>query len=115
MKKSIVSIAVGSAFVASAALAPAVHAADNPFSGAKLESGYQLAQADTKTKDAKCGGDKGKEAKCGADKKKDGKCGEGKCGADKKKDGKCGEGKCGADKKKDGKCGEGKCGADKKK
>jgi uncharacterized low-complexity protein len=110
MKKSIVSIAVGSAFVASAALAPIANAADNPFSGAKLEGGYQLAQADTKTKDAKCGGEKGKEAKCGGDKAKDGKC-----GADKKKDGKCGEGKCGADKKKEGKCGEGKCGADKKK
>jgi uncharacterized low-complexity protein len=110
MKKSIVSIAVGSAFVASAALAPIANAADNPFSGAKLEAGYQLAQADTKTKDAKCGGEKGKEAKCGGDKAKDGKC-----GADKKKDGKCGEGKCGADKKKEGKCGEGKCGADKKK
>jgi uncharacterized low-complexity protein len=110
MKKSIVSLAVGSAFVASAALAPVANAADNPFAGAKLESGYQLAQADTKTKDAKCGGDKGKEAKCGGDKAKDAKC-----GADKKKEGKCGEGKCGADKKKEGKCGEGKCGADKKK
>lgn len=110
MKKSIVSIAVGSAFVASAALAPVANAADNPFSGAKLESGYQLAQADTKTKDAKCGGDKGKEAKCGGDKAKEGKCGEGKCGADKKK-----EAKCGGDKKKEGKCGEAKCGADKKK
>lgn len=99
MKKSIVSIAIGSAFVASTALAPAAHAADNPFSGAKLEGGYQLAQADTKTKDAKCGGDKKGEAKCGADKAKEGKCGEGKCGGDKKKEGKCGEGKCGANKK----------------
>lgn len=104
MKKSIVSIAVGSAFVASAALAPAAHAADNLFSGAKLDSGYQLAQADTKTKDAKCGADKKGEAKCGADKAK-----EGKCGGDKK-----GEAKCGADKKKEGKCGEAKCGANKK-
>ena len=84
MKKSIVSIAVGSAFVASAALAPAVNAAENPFSGAKLDAGYQLAQADTKTKDAKCGADKKGEAKCGADKKKEGKCGEAKCGANKK-------------------------------
>lgn len=104
MKKSIVSIAVGSAFVASTALAPVVNAAETPFSGAKLESGYQLAQADTKAKDAKCGADKKGEAKCGADKAK-----EGKCGGDKK-----GEGKCGADKKKEGKCGEGKCGANKK-
>ncbi len=96
----IISLAIGSAFAA-VALTPIAHAADgNPFSSAKLESGYQLAQADTKGKDGKCG-----EAKCGADKKKDAKC-----GADKKKDG-----KCGADKKKDGKCGEAKCGADKKK
>jgi len=101
----IVSLAIGSAFAA-AALSPIAHAADgNPFSSAKLESGYQLAQADTKGKDGKCG-----EAKCGADKK----------AAEKKKDGKCGEAKCGADKKAtekkvDGKCGEAKCGADKKK
>ena len=105
MKKHIVSLAAGSVFVASAALIPVVNAADNPFSGAKLESGYQLAQADTKTKDAKCGGDKGREAKCGGDKAKDAKCGadkakEAKCGSDKKKEGKCGEAKCGADKKK---------------
>ena len=105
MKKNIVSIAVGSVFVASAALAPVANAADNPFTGAKLDSGYQLAQADTKTKDAKCGADKAKEAKCGGDKAKDGKCGgdkakDAKCGADKKKEGKCGEAKCGADKKK---------------
>ena len=100
-----VSLAIGSAFAA-AALTPLAHAAsDNPFSSAKLEGGYQLAQADTKGKDGKCG-----EAKCGADKK----------AAEKKKDGKCGEAKCGADKKAgekkmDGKCGEAKCGADKKK
>lgn len=100
----ILSLAVGSAFAA-VALAPLAHAAgNNPFSASKLEAGYQLAQADTKMKDGKCG-----EAKCGADKKsvektKDGKCGEAKCGAEKKS----------ADKKKDGKCGEAKCGADKK-
>ena len=103
-KQNLVSLAVGSAFAA-IALTPIAHAAENPFGATKLEAGYQLAQADTKMKDGKCG-----EAKCGADKKagekmKDGKCGEAKCGADKK----------GADKKKDGKCGEAKCGADKKK
>lgn len=110
MKKSIVSIAVGSAFVASAALAPAAHAADNPFAGAKLSSGYQIAQADTKTKDANCGADKKSEARCGADKKADGKC-----GADKAMDAKCGTDKKMEGKKKDGKCGEAKCGANKKK
>ena len=101
----IISLAIGSAFAA-ATLTPIVHAAnDNPFGATKLEAGYQLAQADTKKMDGKCG-----EAKCGADKK----------AAEKKKDGKCGEAKCGADKKamddkkKDGKCGEAKCGANKK-
>ena len=100
----IVSLAIGSAFAA-AALTPLAHAAsDNPFGASKLQAGYQLAQADSKAKDGKCG-----EAKCGADKK----------AVEKKKDGKCGEAKCGAvkkaaDKKKDGKCGEAKCGADKK-
>ncbi|MER2538112.1 MAG: hypothetical protein ABTQ26_02615 [Azonexus sp.] len=101
----IFSLAIGSAFAA-ATLTPVAHAAnDNPFGATKLAAGYQLAQADTKKMDGKCG-----EAKCGAEKKaaekkKDGKCGEAKCGADKK----AAEAKCGADKK-----GEAKCGADKK-
>ncbi len=98
-KQNFVSLAVGSAFAA-VALTPVASAADNPFSVTKLQAGYQLAQADTKQKDGKCG-----EAKCGADKKKDASCGGNK---------KAGEAKCGADKKKDGKCGEAKCGADKK-
>ena len=100
-KQHLITIALGSAFAA-ATLLPA-HAAGNPFAAKTLDAGYQVAQADTKAKDGKCG-----EGKCGGDKKttkaKDGKCGEGKCGADKKdskaKDGKCGEGKCGSDKKK---------------
>ena len=62
-KQNLVSLAIGSAFAA-VALTPIAHAADNPFSAAKLEAGYQLAQADTKTKDGKCG-----EGKCGGDKK----------------------------------------------
>ena len=98
-KQHLITIALGSAFAA-ATLLPA-HAAGNPFAAKTLDAGYQVAQADTKAKDGKCG-----EGKCGADKKttkaKDGKCGEGKCGTDKSKakDGKCGEGKCGGDKKK---------------
>lgn len=100
-KQHLITLALGSAFVA-AAVMPA-HAAGNPFAAKTLDAGYQLAQADTKAKDGKCG-----EGKCGGDKKttkaKDGKCGEAKCGADKNaskaKDGKCGEGKCGGDKKK---------------
>ena len=80
----ILSPAVGSAFAA-ASLTPLAYAAgDNPFGASKLQAGYQLARADSKAKDGKCG-----EAKCGADKKV----------AEKKKDGKCGEAKCGADKK----------------
>jgi len=102
MKTSkIVSLTIGSAFAA-AALTPMAHAADNPFGATKLESAYQLAQADTKKKDGKCG-----EAKCGAEKK----AAEAKCGADKKSEAKCGaekkaaEAKCGADKKSEAACG----------
>jgi uncharacterized low-complexity protein len=81
----IISLAIGSVFAA-AALTPVAYAGnDNPFTSTRLDAGYQLAQADAKQKDGKCG-----EAKCGADKK----------AAEKKKDGKCGEAKCGADKKK---------------
>ena len=76
-------LGIGSAFAA-IALTPVTHAADNPFGATRLDAGYQLAQADTKQKDGKCG-----EAKCGADKK---------AMDDKKKDGKCGEAKCGAKK-----------------
>lgn len=97
-KKSVLSAAIGTAFVAGLTAAPQIFAQDNPFEMQSLKSGYQV--ADNKAKEAKCGGDKAKEAKCGGDKAKDGKCGgdkakDGKCGGDKKKDGKCGEGKCG--------------------
>ena len=88
--KQLVSLALGSAFIATAALAPVAHAADNPFAVKKLEAGYQLAAADDKMKEGSCGGDKKKDGSCGGDKKT----------SDKKKDGKCGEAKCGADKKK---------------
>lgn len=95
-KQNVISIAVGSAFAA-IALTPTVHAAENPFGASKLEVGYQLAEADTKMKDANCGANKkAAEAKCGADKK----AAEAKAAADKKKDG-----ACGGDKKKDGSCG----------
>ncbi len=81
-KQQLMTITLGSAFAAVAGW-PA-HAADNPFQAQALKSGYQVAQADTKTRDGKCG-----EGKCGGDKKstkgQEGKCGEGKCGADKKK------------------------------
>lgn len=106
-KQTLTSLAIGSAFAA-VALTPLTHAADNPFAAKQLSAGYQLAQADTKGKEGKCG-----EAKCGADKKATEKTKDGKCAADKKAEGKCGADKTPADKKKDGKCGEAKCGASK--
>lgn len=103
-KQIITSIALGSA-VAFTSMGVSAASAENPFSAVKLSSGYQLAEADDKMKEGKCG-----EGKCGGEKSADG-------AADKKADGKCGEGKCGgeksaddAGKKADGKCGEGKCG-----
>jgi uncharacterized low-complexity protein len=99
MKKTTLTLATGAAFAATVALVPAANAADNPFGMVKLDSGYQLAQAD---------------------KKADGKCGEGKCGGtmkaedkrpagDKKKEGSCGGSKEASggkgDKKQDGACG----------
>lgn len=77
-KQTLVSLAIGSAFTA-AALTPVAHAAaENPFGASKLQAGYQLAEADTKMKDGKCGADKK------GDMKADGKAGEAKCGANKK-------------------------------
>ncbi|MGL6158916.1 HvfA family oxazolone/thioamide-modified RiPP metallophore [Microbulbifer sp.] len=91
--------AVGAAFLASASVSVSADSA-NPFAAEELSSGYNLAMADDKGQEGKCG-----EGKCGEGKKKEGKCGEGKCGEGKKKEGKCGEGKCGEGKKKEGKCG----------
>jgi len=113
MKKTTqLALAVGSAIATSAALVPVAHAADSPFGLTALSAGYQLAEADMKQKDGKCG-----EAKCGADKvKMKEKMTDAKCGADKMKEAKCGDDKA---KMKDAKCGadkakEAKCGADKK-
>jgi len=102
-KKTLITTAIGSAFVASMAAAPIASAAENPFALSGLSSGYQVAD-NHKAKEGKCG-----EGKCGAKEKEkekatEGKCGEGKCGAKTKtetkaKEGKCGEGKCGAIKK----------------
>lgn len=85
------SLAAGTAFIASLATANIANAAEgaNPFEMNELSSGYmQLAAADKMDKA-----------------KKDGSCGEGKCGSMKDKKEKKG--------KKDGKCGEGKCGESK--
>jgi len=93
-KQQLITLALGSAFAAVAAL-PA-QAAGNPFAAKTLDAGYQVAQADMKAKDGKCG-----EAKCGADKKGATKAKDASCGADKKAK----EGSCGGDKKKDASCG----------
>ncbi len=82
--RTALTIALGTAFAASLAAAPALGAPDNPFKMAPLKNGYQVADND-KAKEGKCGGDKAKEGKCGGDKAK-----EGKCGGDKAKEGKCG-------------------------
>lgn len=102
MKKHVItSLALGSA-VAFTSLSASAASVENPFSMVKLSSGYQVAEAEAKMMDGKCGADKAGES---GTKKMDGKCGEGKHGDDKaasesmkKKDGKCGEGKCGGKK-----------------
>ena len=79
-------------------------AGDNPFGMQTLGQGYQVAEADTKMPEGKCGAMKGEAAGADMDKAKakEGTCGdkaESKAQA-KAKDGKCGEGKCGASKAK---------------
>ena len=84
-KKTLISVAVGSAFAASIGVAPLAVAAENPFALQSLDKGYMVAD------------NHGAKAKG----MKEGKCGEGKCG-----NMKMGEGKCGmamADTNKDGK------------
>lgn len=94
-KMNSLTLAAGAAF-ATTVLSTTAFAGNNPFAMQKLDSGYQLAAADTDKKmDGSCG-DKMKGDESGAKtKKKDGKCGEGKCGVNKRKmhDGKCGAGK----------------------
>ncbi|MHB8914781.1 MAG: HvfA family oxazolone/thioamide-modified RiPP metallophore [Thiobacillus sp.] len=84
-KKTLISVAVGTAFAASMGAAPLAFAAENPFALQSLDKGYMVAEHH--------------EGKAKA--MKEGKCGEGKCG-----NMKMGEGKCGmamADTNKDGK------------
>lgn len=106
-----VSLAVGAAFVASMAAAPAVQADVNPFAATALSSGYMVAE---KGAEAQCGANKkAAEAECGANKAAR-KANEGECGANKKPT----EGECGANKAKpkpvqEAKCGEAKCGSNK--
>ena len=89
-KKTLIAAAVGSAFAAGLAAAPAASAAENPFALKGLSSGYPVADHHgAKPAEGKCGakpGAKPMDGKCGnAAKMKDGKCGEGKCGGAVKK------------------------------
>ncbi|MCR9279950.1 MAG: hypothetical protein NXH85_18475 [Pseudomonadaceae bacterium] len=102
-----VAAAVGTAFVASMAVASVAQAdaSTNPFETTQMEAGYDLLAKHHE--EGKCGEGKCGEGSCGegsGDKDGEGKCGEGKCG-----EGKCGEGS--SDKDGEGKCGEGKCGS----
>ena len=73
-------------------------AGDNPFGMQTLGQGYQVAEADAKMPEGKCGGMKGESAGADMDKAKEGKCGDKAKAQAKARDGKCGEGKCGASK-----------------
>lgn len=84
-KKTLISVAVGSAFAATLGAAPAVFAAENPFALQSMDKGYMVAEHH-----------EGK-----AKTMKEGKCGEGKCGNMKMSEGKCGMSM--ADTNKDGK------------
>ena len=59
-KKTAVSLAIGSAILASFAIAPVASGADNPFKMDSLKDGYQVVAA-KKSNEGKCG-----EGKCGA-------------------------------------------------
>ena len=81
MNKKIVSIAIGTTFVASVATGSAL-ASENPFEMNELNSGYQVAMSIMP--EGSCG-EKGEEGKCGS-----AKPAEGKCGGDKASESKCG-------------------------
>ncbi|HNO76181.1 MAG TPA: hypothetical protein PKG49_11390 [Nitrosomonas mobilis] len=70
-KKSIISVAIGSAFAATLSIASIASAAENPFSVQIMDKGYMVAYGHTKADESKSG-----EGKCGAhivDANKDGK------------------------------------------
>ncbi len=104
---------LGSALVAGLVLS-ATAAADNPFGVHVLKQGYQLAMADTKARDGKCG-----EAKCGAGKKAAAQARAGNAdtakdagGAADEPTAKAHDGSCGAN-KADAKAHDGSCGVNK--
>ncbi len=98
-KQTALTLALGTAFAASFAVAPVAKAADNPFAMDSLKSDYQVVDEAGKKADGKCGATKGMskaDREANAKMMGEGKCGEGKCGVKNVKEGKCGEGKCGA-------------------
>jgi uncharacterized low-complexity protein len=76
-KKTLITTAVGSAFVASLTATPVVASAENPFALSSLPSGYQVADSQSaKPIEGKCGGMRACEGRCGlsmADADQDGK------------------------------------------
>ena len=100
-KKTVLSLAIGSAFAVSFAAAASANAADATFGMSALKSGYLLADAsDKKMPEGKCGDmktTKAKDAKCGSTMKSDTAKGKtkAKSASTKMPEGKCGEGKCG--------------------
>ena len=101
-KKTVLSLAIGSAFAVSFAAAPSASATEAAFGMSALKSGYMLADAsDKKMPEGKCGDmktTKAKDAKCGSTMKSDKTKAKakGKSASTKMPEGKCGEGKCGA-------------------
>jgi uncharacterized low-complexity protein len=88
--------AVTLALTAALGSSGAALAGDNPFGMQVLGQGYQVAEADAKMPEGKCGAMKGEAANGDMDKAKEGKCGDKAEAKPKAMDGKCGEGKCGA-------------------
>jgi uncharacterized low-complexity protein len=88
--------AVTLALTAALGASGAALAGDNPFGMQTLGQGYQVAEADAKMPEGKCGAMKDEAAGGDMDKAKEGKCGDKAKDQAKAKDGKCGEGKCGA-------------------
>jgi len=121
-QKKTLAVVMGGAFAASLAVAPVVHAEQNPFAAKSLGNGYMVAEADgEKMKDGKCATGKCSsnmkkkaKAKAAAEKAKEGNCSaemkdkEGNCSAEMKAkaeaDAKAKEGNCSAEKAKEGKC-----------
>ena len=98
--KKPLAIAIGTAMAGSLSAVSTANADTNPFGMSELSSGYmQVAQAEMKCGEGKCGGEKMKEQMK--------KAGEGKCAGTKPAESKekSKEGKCGGAKTEEAKCG----------